>query len=160
MTDSLIQHHSVKKQAGENPLRRQWLWTFRKSADERLSNNFSLREFDCHCSGGLCHFTLINPRLLDALQSLRDLLAVPLRITSGYRCQAHNQEAGGSRRSYHTLGMAADVACRDSQAMAELVAAVAGIPAFGGIGRYPAKRFVHLDVRSRDGNGQPVEWSD
>lgn len=160
MTESLIQSHTVTDPPGRNELSRQWLWTLPKAADERLSNHFSAHEFDCRCNRGLCHFTLISPRLLDALQSLRDLLAEPLRITSGYRCQPHNQEAGGSNRSHHTLGMAADVACMDSQAMAELYAVAAGIPVFGGIGRYPKQGFVHLDVRNRDGNGQPIEWSE
>lgn len=43
------------------------------------------------------------------LQPIRDQLGVPLRITSGYRSPLLNAAVGGSKRSQHCFGMAADV---------------------------------------------------
>lgn len=42
------------------------------------------------------------------LNPLREALG-PLRVSSGYRCNALNQAIGGSRSSFHSFGMAADI---------------------------------------------------
>lgn len=43
------------------------------------------------------------------LQPLRDILGVPLKITSGYRAPEVNSAVGGSSSSQHVRGEAADV---------------------------------------------------
>lgn len=48
-------------------------------------------------------------RRLDAIQAL---LHRPLAISSGFRSPAVNIEVGGSTKSRHTLGLAADFTCR------------------------------------------------
>lgn len=45
-------------------------------------------------------------RLLDPV---RELWSAPLRINSGYRCQALNAAVGGAARSQHLAGEAADI---------------------------------------------------
>jgi len=47
------------------------------------------------------------------LQPLRDKLQVPIRITSGYRCEKLNTKIGGSKSSQHILGQAADCVIND-----------------------------------------------
>lgn len=74
--------------------------------DIKISENFSLREFQCPC----CHAVMIHPRLAAALQKLRCARGKPVVITSGYRCARHNAEVGGVPRSRHTRGLAADIA--------------------------------------------------
>lgn len=143
---------------GELPGRER-LWLFPRQATGRLSANFAVDEFHCGCGDPRCHVTLVHPRLVEVLQTLRDRLARPLRLSSGYRCLAHNERVGGRARSFHTRGMAADVACGD-EAVAELAEAAAEVPAIGGIGAYPARGFVHLDVRPRRLDGTPVRWSE
>ncbi len=138
--------------------RRESLWVFSKSGDERLSANFSLREFHCRCHSGRCHMTLVHPRLVESLQTLRELLARPLLLSSGYRCISYNRIVGGRARSYHTRGMAADVLCPHPEHLEELAEQVGGIPSIGGIGIYPLRRFVHLDVRPRLKDGLPERW--
>ena len=109
-----------------------------------LSKNFSRSEFACRC----CGKAEVNPRLVDALQELRDLAAVPVRITSGYRCPEHNESVGGAKRSQHLLGNAADIVIK-GLSVADMYELAAQVPAFrnGGIGVYPEQGFVHVDVR-------------
>jgi len=109
-----------------------------------LSRNFSRHEFECRC----CGRAEINQRLVDALQELRDLAGLPVRVISGYRCPEHNQAIGGATRSQHLLGTAADIVVR-GMVPAGLCRLAEDIAAFhnGGIGVYPDKGFIHVDVR-------------
>jgi len=49
--------------------------------------------------------------LARGLDRVRRLLGRPLAISSGYRSPALNREVGGSPRSRHVTGLAADFAC-------------------------------------------------
>jgi len=109
-----------------------------------LSKNFSRHEFECRC----CGRAEINQRLVDALQELRDLAGLPVRVISGYRCPEHNQAIGGATRSQHLLGTAADIVV-SGMIPAGMCRLAEDIEAFhnGGIGVYPDKGFIHVDVR-------------
>lgn len=49
------------------------------------------------------------------LDPLREAYGKPIKVTSGYRCQALNKAVGGSSTSVHLIGYAADlVPVRDS----------------------------------------------
>ena len=113
-----------------------------------LSKNFSRSEFACKGTNCCGHSAPVQPELISALQALRNQLNLPLSITSGFRCNRHNESVGGAARSFHTLGMAADVACLEGMTAEDLAQAAEAIPAFqqGGIGIYPS--WVHLDVRT------------
>lgn len=114
--------------------------------DENLSANFKRREFACKCG---CGFAEPEGRLVEALQTLRDLLERPIIINSDCRCERHNAEVGGVAGSQHTLGIAADIKVNDLT-VKQVAEAAEKIPAFenGGIGTYPSKGFVHVDVRN------------
>lgn len=43
------------------------------------------------------------------LEEIREILGVPLIVTSGFRNEALNKAVGGSKTSKHKLGLAADV---------------------------------------------------
>lgn len=108
--------------------------------DIKISENFSLREFQCPC----CHAVMIHPRLAAALQKLRGARGKPVVITSGYRCARHNAEVGGVPNSRHMRGLAADAAVpRAEQEKFRELARAAG---FSKILPYPARNFVHLEI--------------
>lgn len=82
--------------------------TYQRGDTTALSKNFTRDEFECQC--GKCTAQMIDTELVDKLQRIRDVLGVPLKITSGYRCIVHNasKNVGGSPNSKHRYGMAAD----------------------------------------------------
>lgn len=51
--------------------------------------------------------TMLGP----GLQRVRDLLGLPVTVTSGYRGAALNRAVGGSASSQHMQGLAADFRC-------------------------------------------------
>ena len=92
-----------------------------------LSRNFKLKEFFysdiAERSPGLKReqynppFNVIeNLEYLvrTALQPLRDALGYPIQITSGYRARSLNELVGGSTRSQHCAGEAADCTLSDN----------------------------------------------
>jgi hypothetical protein len=111
-----------------------------------LTKNFSLFEFRCPRSG----IANPEPKLVYALQEYRDLLKVPIKITSGGRY--------GEGQGYHFVSetntsKAADCIALGSTLL-EMYYAALKIPEFmnGGIGIYPNsgspnEGFLHLDVR-------------
>ena len=108
-----------------------------------ITKNFSLHEFPCPC----CGRNDVTARLVVGLQRLRDILQVPITVTSGFRCRKYNTLIKGAAESQHMSGRAADVVV---PGLTEDEVGDAGeqVPVFrdGGIGVYPC-RHVHLDVR-------------
>ena len=43
------------------------------------------------------------------LDPLREAYGKPIKVNSGYRCEALNKAVGGSKTSYHKTGLAADI---------------------------------------------------
>ena len=104
--------------------------------------NFSPSEIACKGNGEL----LVNYAAMDALQTFRELVAVPVRINSAYRSESHNKAVGGAKHSYHKLGRAFDIPItKDLKRDKIHVAAEAA--GFKGIGDYNS--FVHIDTREK-----------
>ena len=108
-----------------------------------LSEHFSKAEFACHCCGDL----KVDPKLVEALEKLRQKAGAPITVHDGYRCPAHNQGVGGVSDSEHTRGQAADISIGELalQTMYELALQVSELQN-GGIGAYDGG-FLHVDVR-------------
>lgn len=85
-------------------------------------------------------------RLARVLEQFRAMVQQPIRITSGFRSPAYNRKVGGAPASPHTLGLAVDIATENQLKWASLAS---GIPSIGGIGLYPGRGFIHLDIRMR-----------
>lgn len=117
----------------------------------KLSEHFDSSEFACKCGcGGLRNGADINPRLVHVLERMRAILGVPLVLSCGYRCPAHNYEVGGVSNSQHIYGTAADVQKPDGVSVDAMYAAAEQAGA-DGIGWYSWG--VHVDVR-----GYPARW--
>ena len=96
------------------------------------------------------------------LEPVRALLAVPLRVNSGYRSPAVNAAIGGAKTSQHMRGEAADVVPLGvdvEDAMREIVASA--IP-FDQAIAYPNARtpFLHLSHRADGKNRRQALYSD
>lgn len=124
-------------------------YSLAKDGDKFLSENFRVREFRCKDGSNTI---FIDSDLVELLQHIRDHFNRPVVITSAYRTVTHNKAVGGSPKSQHLYGMAADIQVADT--LPEFVAQYAEtlLPGTGGIGVYPkkkgrAKGWVHVDVR-------------
>lgn len=111
----------------------------------KLSKNFHIKEFVC--KEGKSE-VLIADGLIEKLQEIRDYLGKPIIVVSGYRSQAYNKKVGGSSKSQHMYGRAADI--RVSGMNTEEVAKTAIKLGFKGIGIYDT--FTHVDIREHLSN--------
>lgn len=119
----------------------------------RLSEHFTLQEFDCH-SGAVVPPELVPnvQRLVDeVLEPLRAKWCGPLVVISGYRAPLYNLRIGGAPKSAHMEAMAADVRPLHVEVVPQLAADVEEmiqgglLPSLGGFGKYRGS--IHLDVR-------------
>lgn len=122
--------------------------SYRKGSTEKLSNNFYVSEFACHGSG-CCNDVLIDDKLVEHLQKIRDHFGKEVITTSGYRCEKHNKNIGGASNSYHARGQAVDFYIRGVEP-AEIAKYAESIGVLG-IGLYETDadgHFVHIDTRT------------
>lgn len=121
--------------------------TFQRGDKTKLTANFARYEFQCPCG---CSTQMVDTELAEKLQTIRDKLKKPLKITSGYRCLKHNSAAGGSSGSKHRYGYAADWRTTDRSVNPVALGIIAQAVGFGGIGIYWHSRgaFCHADTRN------------
>ena len=72
-----------------------------------ISKNFDRSEFKCPC----CDQDTVDAELITMLQAIRDNFG-PVVITSANRCEDYNAKVGGSKKSQHLKGRAADIVVR------------------------------------------------
>jgi len=71
-----------------------------------ISEHFDREEFACKCG---CGFDTVDVELIDVLEKVRTYFDVPVIINSACRCDVHNEREGGSSKSQHKYGRAADI---------------------------------------------------
>lgn len=78
----------------------------------KFSFNMYLKhsEVSCGCKHPECKHTFIDDSVVDSFYKTRMDFGEYIVVTSGFRCQRHNKEVGGINGSFHSLGMAADLA--------------------------------------------------
>lgn len=136
----------------------------------RLSKNFTLRELtksDTAIRAGIKNKPdaeqLANLQYLatELLQRIRDGVARPVIVSSGFRCAALNAHVGSKSTSQHTRGEAADfqVAGMDNRALAEWILANVEfdqlILEFYEPGD-PHSGWVHCSIRRDGGNRREI----
>lgn len=117
-------------------------YSLKKDGDKKLSSNFRVREFACKDGSDKI---LIDTKLVELLQKIRNHFNKPIKINSGYRTTTHNKKVGGTKNSYHLVGMASDIQVMETHPI--LVAMYAEKLNAGGIGVY--SNFVHIDTRDK-----------
>ena len=85
-----------------------------------------------------------------ALEQIRAVLGVPMRITSGFRPPEKNAAVGGAVTSNHMDGLAADFIPVDlSQYRAYKLLLASPVPAWDQIIYYPIQGHIHLGIGPR-----------
>ena len=106
---------------------------------------FTRAEFRCPC--GKCGGFPVEPeeRLVRLADQVREHFGAPVIVSSGVRCQAHNDELPGSaKNSYHVKGKAMDFCVRGVPG-AKLLAYVKTLPVHYAY-QIGNSDFVHMDV--------------
>lgn len=114
-----------------------------------LSANFDREEFECKCQDK-CGFDTVDAKLLEMLQAARDEFG-PITINSACRCDAHNKAVGGSDKSQHKLGRAADIVGSGLVTVRALHKFFDAHYPECGMGKYTT--FLHIDSR-----GHKARW--
>lgn len=126
--------------------------------DVRLSEHFSLHEFKSGDSDRILldtHLTVYLELIFEKLNCSK------INITSGYRTPAESVRVGGSENDAHTLGLACDIICYDSDGNVIDGKAVCccaqdiGIQGIGYMGNA-----VHIDTREYGGYKNRHWWGD
>ena len=124
--------------------------------DKQVNEYFRVREFACKDGSDQ---VLIDDNLAEALRRIRIYFGASVYINSAYRTPSHNQQVGGSTKSQHLLGKAADIRIPGIEPLR--IAQYGEFLGMGGVGLY--KDFVHIDSRNgkarwdkRSGNMQAV----
>ena len=101
--------------------------------------NFNKKEFDCPC----CGENRMKRSVMELLDMARNVSGVPYKISSGYRCKAHNTEVGGKETSSHLSGDAADILAENSSQRFHIIDGLIHVGFLRiGIG----KDFIHADA--------------
>jgi zinc D-Ala-D-Ala carboxypeptidase len=90
----------------------------------------------------------ISPKLRFVIWEFEGKFGRKVIMNSGYRTAFHNASVGGADNSYHTKCMAADFYI-PSVPKQQLIAFARTVSGVGGLGCYPGRNFIHVDVRDR-----------
>lgn len=96
----------------------------------------------CRCG---CGFNTVDIALIPALEQIRKHFHQPVMISSGARCAKYNKKIGGSLKSQHLIGRAADIAVKDTDPKDVQLFADTILPN-SGVGSYDL--FTHIDTRT------------
>ncbi|HEY4202228.1 MAG TPA: D-Ala-D-Ala carboxypeptidase family metallohydrolase [Devosiaceae bacterium] len=101
----------------------------------------------------------ISPKLRFVIWEFEGWFGKKVVMNSGYRDEGHNEAAGGKEASFHKKCMAADFFI-PGVPKDQLIAFAMREDGVGGLGCYPGRSFIHVDVRDRPrGWSHPVTFS-
>jgi uncharacterized protein YcbK (DUF882 family) len=122
-----------------------------KNKLETICEGLNTLEFQCKCKHEACRSIIINPLFIEAYESFRLLIDLPLTINSGHRCTLHNFEVGGKPMSRHLSGEAVDIDLTNILDVWSIdrVLFIAKECGFRYVERYEKLNFLHVDVGVR-----------
>jgi uncharacterized protein YcbK (DUF882 family) len=101
----------------------------------------------------------LSPKLRLAILEFEGYFGRKIVMNSGHRNAFYNAKVGGADNSYHTKCMAADF-FMPGVPKEKLIRFAMRNGHVGGLGCYPGKQFIHIDVRDRPrGWRKPVTFS-
>lgn len=103
-----------------------------------MKNYFELKEQYCPC----CKGGRFASDFLDRLNRAREHAGIPFIVNSGFRCEKHNKEVGGSPMSSHLVGCACDIRTLDNYTRFKVLEALLHV-GFCRIGI--GKDYIHVD---------------
>ena len=109
----------------------------------KVGKHFSRSEFACRCG---CGFDTVDVETIKVLDDLREAFGEAVYISSGCRCYSHNKSVGGTEKSQHLRGRAADVIVNNVNPVTVYAYLDSTYKEIYGIGRY--NDFTHIDTRS------------
>ncbi len=110
-----------------------------------MTANFQPSEFACRCCGRGAE--IVKPKLIAALQWVRNDWGRPMAVTSGYRCPKHNAEVGGAKSSAHVFGEAADIADADGALRAWMTEDMLAIYGLWAEDYWATPGWLHMQIR-------------
>lgn len=121
--------------------------------NEQLGGWFIRSEFACKCG---CGFDTIDSRTLKILNDVRTYFDAPVIVHSAARCERYNTQIGGSARSQHIVGRAADFHVKGVSLLEVYEYLSDQMEGWGGLGFYPRSGFIHVDSRTTG----PARWKE
>lgn len=133
-------------------------WT--KNEKVKINKYFYTSEFTCQCEHEDCLIQKISEDLIERLCELRELVNAPIQITSGFRCQKHQEDIRNSgvstvvaKVSQHELGNAADIKFKNID-VKDCIEHTKKFFSYIGI----ANTFLHVDTRPAKVKGEFITW--
>ncbi len=123
------------------------------------SQYYPKKAFLCHGQNCCKHDTYaVNPRLIELLDKLHELVGLNLVLGDVYRCPKYSIKLGKNINSQHTKGNAAIIFVPKELTLQEFVSYCEQLP-FDGIGIYEREdqSYVEVDVRN-NGIGSNIRW--
>jgi uncharacterized protein YcbK (DUF882 family) len=117
------------------------------------------QNFGTYVSNANVNTFCLTPQLRFVIWSFESHFGRKVVMNSGYRDPSHNADVGGQDGSFHMKCMAADFFMPGIDKR-QLIAYAMRERAVGGLGCYPGRNFIHVDVRDRPrGWSHPVTFS-
>ena len=103
----MVYYNKYSKQGGNTVM---GVKTYQENDKVQLSEHFNSYEFRCGLGRPCaCTTILIDDKLVEFLEQIRQHFGQPITITSAYRCENYNRSIGGATGSRHSKGQAADI---------------------------------------------------
>ena len=110
-----------------------------------LSENFNHKDFACRCMECKGEYR-VHLGLVGILEAIAVHFKKRPKIMAGYYCEAFTEKLKREKRSYHSVGKAANITL-DGVPAAEVFKFVETIEGVNGLGFYPEENMVHIDTR-------------
>lgn len=121
-----------------------------------MSKYFTEDEMRCKCGCGKCH---MGPTFMQMLDAARGFAGIPFVVTSGYRCEKHDDEEAAQVHKApsrnHTTGEAVDIDAKNGQDLMIILTALIQV-GFRRIGVNLTSFWLHAD--KVPGKTTPCIW--